>query len=272
MVLLPTGFTLPSMSPSTRWALTPPFQPYLFSPEEKIGGIFSVALSVPLRAVAVSNCRFLKQLGLSSTAMTAVATVSVTRYASYRLRDDNQVMSHENNCIHCGFPADSKELKMWRWQGWNVKGAVPAPARVGKRDDYDMPFHKECFPEFLHNRDEGLQDLDRPLNACKYFVRTGTSMLGYYVRDEKKHMAVAYWTTYDICGTALFPTVIREMTLDFPYVKISIEQPHALLASFQAFLERNGWLEGEAWYEPRKSVVYKDAVLCRMKERFSSGK
>ncbi len=29
-VLLPVGFTLPLLSPETRWALTPPFHPYLF--------------------------------------------------------------------------------------------------------------------------------------------------------------------------------------------------------------------------------------------------
>jgi len=27
-VLLPVGFTMPSLSPETRWALTPPFHPY----------------------------------------------------------------------------------------------------------------------------------------------------------------------------------------------------------------------------------------------------
>ena len=47
-VLLRVTLTLPSVLPQTRWALTPPFHPYL-SPKKKtplwaIGGLFSVAL------------------------------------------------------------------------------------------------------------------------------------------------------------------------------------------------------------------------------------
>jgi len=38
------GFAMPLMSPSGRWALTPPFHPY--PPNRVAGGIFSVALSV----------------------------------------------------------------------------------------------------------------------------------------------------------------------------------------------------------------------------------
>jgi len=41
LVLLWVGFTVPSMSPWKRWALTSPFHPYLISS----GGLFSVALS-----------------------------------------------------------------------------------------------------------------------------------------------------------------------------------------------------------------------------------
>jgi hypothetical protein len=41
--LLQLGFAVPSVSPRTRWALTPPFHPY---PRFREGGLFSVALSV----------------------------------------------------------------------------------------------------------------------------------------------------------------------------------------------------------------------------------
>ncbi|GJL67643.1 MAG: hypothetical protein NPIRA06_02780 [Nitrospirales bacterium] len=45
MVLLQVTLTLPPVSPQARWALTPPFHPYLAKTEEfAIGGIFSVAL------------------------------------------------------------------------------------------------------------------------------------------------------------------------------------------------------------------------------------
>ncbi len=44
LVFQPVRFSLPLMSPSTRWALTPPFHPY--HNNNDYGGIFSVALSV----------------------------------------------------------------------------------------------------------------------------------------------------------------------------------------------------------------------------------
>ena len=42
-VLLQAGLALPSLSPETRWALTPPFHPY---PGQVPGGLLSVALSL----------------------------------------------------------------------------------------------------------------------------------------------------------------------------------------------------------------------------------
>ncbi len=42
-VLLQAGLALPSLSPGTRWALTPPFHPY---PGQARGGLLSVALSL----------------------------------------------------------------------------------------------------------------------------------------------------------------------------------------------------------------------------------
>ena len=44
LVFQPVRFSLPLMSPLTRWALTPPFHPYHNA--RRYGGIFSVALSV----------------------------------------------------------------------------------------------------------------------------------------------------------------------------------------------------------------------------------
>ncbi|MEN9991984.1 MAG: hypothetical protein RLZZ224_1686 [Verrucomicrobiota bacterium] len=45
-VLHHVGFALPPQLPSARWALTPPFQPYLIPANKTIGGIFSAALSI----------------------------------------------------------------------------------------------------------------------------------------------------------------------------------------------------------------------------------
>ena len=53
--LLAVGFTLPRLSPAARCALTAPFHPYRAMP----GGVFSVALSLGLRRVGVTNHRAL---------------------------------------------------------------------------------------------------------------------------------------------------------------------------------------------------------------------
>ena len=57
LVLLHVGFSVPAVFPRLRWALTPPFHPYLWlrlSPQP-IGGLLSVPLSVGLRRLAVSQ-------------------------------------------------------------------------------------------------------------------------------------------------------------------------------------------------------------------------
>ena len=61
-VLLPVGFALPLLLPVARWALTPPFHPYL--PEA--GGILSVALSLGSPPPDVIRHRFSVEPGLSS--------------------------------------------------------------------------------------------------------------------------------------------------------------------------------------------------------------
>ena len=67
-VLLLVGFALPLVSPRARCALTAPFHPYpsTWSKLHAQGGLFSVALSVGLRRLAVSKHHRPQQLGLSS--------------------------------------------------------------------------------------------------------------------------------------------------------------------------------------------------------------
>ena len=60
LVLLPVGFALPVLSPELRCALTAPFHPYRVAPlRRQRGGLFSVALSRPLRVVGVTHHRVL---------------------------------------------------------------------------------------------------------------------------------------------------------------------------------------------------------------------
>src|SRR5690349_14469299 len=46
LALLQLGFTMPFVLPRMRWALTPPFHPYLARNTSTLGGLFSVALAV----------------------------------------------------------------------------------------------------------------------------------------------------------------------------------------------------------------------------------
>ena len=65
--LLPVGFAVPPPLPEARWALTPPFHP---CPEalRRLGGLFSVALSLGSPPPAVSRHRGPVEPGLSSSA------------------------------------------------------------------------------------------------------------------------------------------------------------------------------------------------------------
>jgi hypothetical protein len=74
-VLLPVGFALPFPLPATRWALTPPFHPYLAGmpalvrePGCRRGGLLSVALSLGSPPPVVDRHRVSMEPGLSSPA------------------------------------------------------------------------------------------------------------------------------------------------------------------------------------------------------------
>lgn len=170
------------------------------------------------------------------------------------------------NCIHCGCPVIKDDTRWWRWVGWSATGPADSspPSPDNKKDQFDMLFHKQCFPEWLDNRNGYLQDLDRPMNNCVYFQRTGSSLFGYYVRENKKHSCFAGWLESDIFGNLLFPTIADNIRLDFPYIKIVIDDPHKWIGDFREFLRTNGWLN-EGWYEPRKPFVEKD-VQARLRQ------
>ena len=55
LALLQMGFTMPCLSPNTRWALTPPFHPCPQCFSTPVGGLFSVALSVGFPRLGVTQ-------------------------------------------------------------------------------------------------------------------------------------------------------------------------------------------------------------------------
>jgi hypothetical protein len=63
LALLPVGLAVPSLLPSPRWALTPPFHPYSCQGKS---GLFSVALSLGLPPPGVTRHRYFMEPGLSS--------------------------------------------------------------------------------------------------------------------------------------------------------------------------------------------------------------
>ncbi len=72
LVLLQVTLTLPLVSPQARWALTPPFHPYLTKAKASaIGGIFSVAL--------VSDC--------SAWALPSTLPYGVRTFLSHKLHE-----------------------------------------------------------------------------------------------------------------------------------------------------------------------------------------
>ena len=169
-------------------------------------------------------------------------------------------------CLHCDTIVPPKDQKWWRWSGWSVYGNAPsASGREGKEKDLnDFLFHKDCFPEWLENRNGFLQDLDRPVNNCRFFERTGSSIHGYYVREGKKHACLATWLQADILGTNVIPTVIQNLRLDFDFVGVYITDPEAFIESFRNFLKKNNWFN-EGWYEPRKEFVIKEEIANKHK-------
>ena len=76
MALLRLGVTVPPPLPAARWALTPPFHPYLIPLARAIGGLLSVALSVASRRPGVTWQSYPVELGLSSEGHSA--TISLT--------------------------------------------------------------------------------------------------------------------------------------------------------------------------------------------------
>lgn len=130
-------------------------------------------------------------------------------------------------CQHCSQPIATVDLKQWRWVGWVVSGTAP----VARQEDPEWSFHKTCFPLWLKERNQAMQELDRPINSNAYFVRE-KGMLGSYVRDGKSCSVKAEWLQMDIFGTNIFG--IKD----------------TLLERFRIFLAENNWLN-EDWYKPR---------------------
>jgi len=101
LILLLTRFTLPVLLPVPRWALTPPFHPYLLP-----GGIFSVALSIALQLPGVTRRHVLwspdfppgdghPSLAIVWSAQKITSDHQIHRYPQ------NQTWSHPKNQYPC---------------------------------------------------------------------------------------------------------------------------------------------------------------------------
>ena len=71
LVLLPVGFTMPTLLPELRCALTTPFHPYLIDNNHHQGGFLSVALSLGSPPPGITRHRVSAEPGLSSPKMRA---------------------------------------------------------------------------------------------------------------------------------------------------------------------------------------------------------
>src|SRR5690606_32331306 len=117
-----------------------------------------------------------------------------------------------------------------------------------KYDNWDFLFHKQCFGPWSIERQKAYEDLDRPMNACRYFNRIGSSMVGYYVRDDKKHLVLGWWNDYCVGKhNSLFPYTDLSTKLDKNHVRVALDDPNKLLAEFNEFLAKNNWLNN--WWE-----------------------
>ena len=122
-VLLPVWFTVPSPLLQTRWALTPPFHPYLVIPVVaasaqrygRRGGLLSVALSLGSPPPGVTRHRVSMEPGLSSPAafrhMTgAAARPTDTAYKFASVRKSNRKAGSKTAT---GFSFTSNGLKLY---------------------------------------------------------------------------------------------------------------------------------------------------------------
>jgi len=88
LVLLRMGFTLPTMLPARRCALTAPFHPYpcnFHDVKNAIGGFLSVALSLGSRQPGVTRHPAFVEPGLSSNSIMPLATIQPSDGASLSL-------------------------------------------------------------------------------------------------------------------------------------------------------------------------------------------
>jgi hypothetical protein len=138
--------------------------------------------------------------------------------------------------------------------------------RTSVYDSHCEKHHNDCFNEWRMNVERFNTELDRPANACVYFQRIGSSMAGYYVRDNKRHLCLADWKEAHIFGTFLFPPMVGKICeggeyirVDYDHVKL-VYEPRLLLESFRAFLQKHGWFN-ETWFEFRKPIEYDYSVL-----------
>jgi hypothetical protein len=122
-------------------------------------------------------------------------------------------------------------------------------------------FHNDCQKERWQNIVTGLTYLDQPLNDCKFFVRDGSSMYGWYERDGKRYPQ-KLWACLDIyhldCSSPGWITAYHEN-------ETNEKNPSRFNSckEFVDWLKENKWWPN--WWEGRKPEIYSEIVLNRRK-------
>ncbi len=116
--------------------------------------------------------------------------------------------------------------------------------------------HNDCQKENWKNIVTGLSFLDQPLNDCRFFVRDGHSMNGWYEREGKRFPGLL-WAGIDLytldCSSPRYLT-----TPNYDIISIDVAEEHSLV-EFKEWLIDNGWWPN--WWEHRKEEVYSDEIL-----------
>lgn len=111
----------------------------------------------------------------------------------------------------------------------------------------DSWYHHDCQKEHWSNVVTGLTHLDQPLNDCKFFVRDGHELHGWYERDGKRYPQ-RLWA-------GLVTAHLESKKPGYGYFTDC--------SGFVEWLRENGWWPN--WWEGRRPEVYVEDVLKRRK-------
>jgi len=150
-------------------------------------------------------------------------------------------------CEYCGTEIVAKDGKEFPNKKWLAGGET---VFLGS----NSWFHNDCQKERWQNIVTGFTYLDQPLNDCKFFVRDGSTMYGWYEREGKRYPN-KLWACLDAYHIESgYLTAHHES-------EVAEKGPghYNDCSGFVVWLKENGWWPN--WWEGRKPEVYKDDVL-----------